>query len=77
MMSLLLVPVIKDKEGKVNSSDNYRPISLDSVLSKVVELIVLEKINTLISSEENQFGYKPMAQMCVFIYIFFKKKNLK
>lgn len=47
IMSVLLVPVIKDKAGKVSSLDNYRPIALASVPSKVIELILLERINTL------------------------------
>ena len=37
MLSVVLVPVIKDKCRKINDSDNYRPIALASVQSKVVE----------------------------------------
>lgn len=32
MLSVVLVPVINDKVGKLNSSDNYRPIALASVI---------------------------------------------
>ena len=37
MLSVVLVPVIKDKAGKIGSIDNYRPIALASILSKVLE----------------------------------------
>ena len=37
LMSVILVPVIKNKSGNVSSCDNYRPIALASVLSKLVE----------------------------------------
>lgn len=40
LMSVILVPVIKDKASKaskVSSIDNYRPIALASILSKVLE----------------------------------------
>ena len=37
MLSVVLVPVIKDKCRKINDSDNYRPIALASAISKVVE----------------------------------------
>ena len=37
MLSVVLVPVIKDKCRKINDSENYRPIALASVISKVVE----------------------------------------
>lgn len=36
MLSVELVPVIKDTVWKLNSSDNYRPIALDSIMSKVL-----------------------------------------
>ena len=32
MLSVMLVPVIKDKAGKISSKDNYRPIALASVV---------------------------------------------
>ena len=44
IMSVLLVPVLKDKAGKLNSIDNYRPIALASILSKVFERILLMKL---------------------------------
>ena len=39
MLSVVLVPVIKDKAGKISSKDNYRPIALASVISKLFEVI--------------------------------------
>ncbi len=35
MLSIILLPAFKDKAGKVGSLDNYRPIALASVVSKV------------------------------------------
>lgn len=58
MISVLLVPVIKDKSGKVGCSDNYRPTALASVLSKVSESILFDRIVEIISSTDNQFGFK-------------------
>ena len=39
MLEIVLVPVIKDKTGRIDQVDNYRPIALASVISKVVEII--------------------------------------
>lgn len=34
ILSVLLVPVLKEKAGRLNSMDNYRPIALASILSR-------------------------------------------
>ena len=31
LMSVVLVPIIKDKSGKINNKDNYRPIAIASI----------------------------------------------
>ena len=58
MLSVTLVPVIKDKAGKVGSIDNYRPIALASVISKVLEIVLLEHLSPYIFTSDNQFGFK-------------------
>ena len=69
MMTVQLVPVVKDKAGKVGSSENYRPIALANILSKVVEQILLERIYKLIISTDSQFGFKPRhgTDMCIYV----------
>ena len=37
MLSVVLVPVIKDKAGKIYSKDNYRPIALASVIANLLK----------------------------------------
>ena len=68
MIAVQLVPVIKDKTGKINSKNNYRPIALASVLSKVLETIILSRIAMYISTNDNQFGFKKKhgTDMCIF-----------
>ena len=36
LLSVVLVPIVKDKTGIISSKDNYRPIALASVLSKLI-----------------------------------------
>ena len=40
---MVLVPIIKDKTGRIDRIDNYRPIALACVVSKVVERILLDR----------------------------------
>ena len=68
MIAVLLVPVIKNKTGKISSKDNYRPIALASVLSKVLERILLDRLELYLLTNDNQYGFKRKhgTDMCVF-----------
>ena len=68
MLAVTLVPVIKDKTGKVGSIDNYRPIALASVISKVLEKIILERLTPYFNTAHNQFGFKPKHSTDLCIY---------
>ena len=48
MLSFVLVPVIKDKCDKINDSDNNRPIALASVISKIVEKVILDRMSSFL-----------------------------
>ena len=68
MISVILVPVIKDKTSKINSKDNYRPIALASVLSKVLEYIILDRIEMYLVTHDNQYGFKRKhgTDLCIY-----------
>jgi len=68
MLAVILVPVIKDKAGKVGSMENYRPIALASVLSKVLERISLDHRSEYIDTTDNQFGFKAKhgTDLCIY-----------
>ena len=55
MCSVVIIPLIKDKSGTITAKENYRPIALASVLSKVIELIILDRIETCLLTSSNQF----------------------
>ena len=58
MLSVVIIPLIKDKAGSIAAKENYRPIALASVLSKIIELIILDRIETCLLTSSNQFGFK-------------------
>ena len=68
MLTVTLVPVNKDKAGKLGSLDNYRPIGLASVLSKVLEIIVLDRLCSYLCTSDNQFGFKAKhgTELCIY-----------
>ena len=69
IMSVVLVPIIKDKSGKINSKDNYRPIAIASTLSKLLERILLERLSNYLLTSSHQFGFKPKHSTDACIYV--------
>ena len=67
-MSVVLIPIIKDKKAKISSIDNYRPVAIASVVSKVVERILLDRLSEYLDTMCNQFGFKPKlgTDMCIY-----------
>ena len=42
IMYVVLIPIIKDKKAKISSIDNYRPVAIARVVSKMVDRILLD-----------------------------------
>ena len=55
----IIVPLLKDKLGDVNDLSNYRGITLIPVISKLLELVILEMCEPCLQSDDLQFGFKP------------------
>ena len=69
MLSTVLVPITKNKTSRIDRMDNYRPIAFASVMSKVVEIILLNIISKLLSTYSNQFGCQQKLGTDTCIYI--------
>ena len=68
-MSVVLVPIIKDKSGKINSKDNYRPIAIASIMSKLMEKLLLKRLTDFLFTSSHQFGFKPKHSTDACIYV--------
>jgi len=53
-----VVPLVNDKSRNVNDMDNYRPITLIPVISKLFEHVILSLCEDCLLSDELQFGFK-------------------
>ena len=53
MMSVVLIPMIKDKKAKISSIDNCRPVAIQ---------ILLDRLSEYLDTMGNQFGFKPGAK---------------
>jgi len=67
VMNTTLVPLVKDKAGDIADVNNYRPIALSTVISKLFEYTILDKIETTLYTTDNQFGFKKNVgtEMCI------------
>ena len=67
-MNTVIVPVIKNKSGDVSDTNNYRPIALSSIVSKVFEIILLSRCEEYIESFDCQFYFKSGYSTDICIY---------
>ena len=62
------MPIVKDKSGKLASKDNYRPVALASLISKVLEIVIFKRLEDFIETGSNPFGFKKShsTDMCIY-----------
>ena len=63
-----IVPLLKGKLLDFSRSENYRPITISTSFSKVIEHVIYNRIKSKLKCIDNQFGYKPKTStdMCIF-----------
>src|ERR1043165_8896345 len=54
----VVIPIPKDRNGDLSVVDNYRPITLSAVISKIFETALLDKFSINMRSDDLQFGFK-------------------
>jgi hypothetical protein len=67
-MKTIIVPLVKNKMGNMCDKNNYRPISLVTVSSKIYELVLLNHLESFIETSDNQYGFKRKhgTDMCIY-----------
>ena len=58
LLTCSILPLVKDKNGKLNDSNNYRGIGIRSLTLKVVDWIILSLFDEELRCDQNQFGYE-------------------
>ena len=69
LISSVLIPIVKYRSGDVMDKGNYRPIALSSVISKVLEVLLLDRMEYYLFTSDNQFGFKSKhsTDQCIYI----------
>ena len=68
MLSVVIIPVVKNKSKGIGDKSNYRPIALSNILSKVIESAIYDHIQMYIITSDNQFGFKKAhgTDLCIY-----------
>ncbi|XP_022823639.1 uncharacterized protein LOC111354417 [Spodoptera litura] len=59
LMRTIVVPIIKNKTGDTSDVNNYRPISLATVIAKVLDSLLGQQLDKHVSLRDAQFGFRP------------------
>ena len=70
MIAVVLVPIVKTKPASICSKANYRPIALASIVSKIFEQLLYDRISYALTTCSNQFGFKTKHSTYMCIYAF-------
>ena len=67
---VVLVPIVKNKRASICSKANYRPIALASIVSKIFEKLLYDRISYALTTCSNQFGFKTKhsTDMCIYAF---------
>ena len=68
LIETTIVPIIKNKCGNISSSSNYRPIALATIISKLLESVLLLKCEKYLCTSANQIGFKKAhgTELCIY-----------
>ena len=69
IMLVQLIPLIKNKLKDASDPGNYRPIAIATIASKILEIILLSRLEPFLLTTDNQFGFKANHSTDTCIYI--------
>lgn len=69
LSDVIIIPIPKDKLGDLSDVNNYRPIAIASILSKVFENCILIHCADYLETFDSQFGFKKnhSTDQCIFV----------
>ena len=68
-LKTVISPVIKNTIADVSDANNYRPIDVSTIFSKLFEHVILHFISFHLQTSDNQFGFKAKhgTDLCAFL----------
>ena len=70
MINSVIIPIIKNKSGDFTDKNNYRPIALSSIIFKVFEHTIVNRLEEYLWTNDNQFGFKSGHSTDIHVFIY-------
>jgi hypothetical protein len=69
LVEMCHVPIVKNENCDITSPNNYRPIALATVASKILELLILWRCEDKLYTADAQFGFKSdhPTETCIYV----------
>ena len=69
LMKTIIVPLVKNKNGDSSDVNNYRPIALVTIASKIFEIVLLHFLEPYWLTRDHQFGFKKghSTEHCLYV----------
>ena len=69
LLKSMMSPIVKNKNKHITDKENYRPTCLANVFTKVIENVLLSRLQNWLSTTCSQFGFKDKhgTEMCFFM----------
>ena len=58
LLMCAIIPLVKDKNGKIDDSNNYRGIGLSCLILKIFDWLILILYDKELETDQNQFGFQ-------------------
>ena len=58
MLGTIIIPIVKYKHGDITKKNNYRPVPIATITSKIFEILILNICSSSFITLDNQFGFK-------------------
>ena len=69
LMRVHIIPLIKNKLKNPSDPGNYRPIAITTIASKILEHLLLNRLQPYLYTTNNQFGFKANQSTDACIYL--------
>ena len=68
LMKTAIVPILKNRQGDTSDKNNYSSIAIVTAMTKILELCIMNLIETHLLTSDNQFAFKHQhgTDFCIF-----------